>query len=135
MSDRRYYLCDFRLDGRRLHVVWYSNAEDGLVRLQDGRIASFADESQARKFCRDVGISLIAEPPAIYDFDAIETWCGNPTAGSLDPVAFLNAWNMLDDAHGFKSAVASLYEISSQRAEELYRKLFFCEQSRRSDAG
>jgi hypothetical protein len=124
MSERRYYLCEFRIDGRRLYAVWYSNADDGLVRSKRGKIASFSDEPQAWEFCRDIGITLLAEPPVVYDFDAIETWCGSPAAGSFRPVAFLNAWNMLDDAHGFKSGAHSLYEIVSQRAGELYEKLF-----------
>jgi hypothetical protein len=125
MSDQRYYLCEFRLDGRQLHVIWYTDAEDGLVRMQDGRIASFADEAQARDFCRDARISLMSDPPVIYDFDAIAMWCGNPTAATIDPVAFLNAWNMLDDADRFKSGPDSLYRVSSRKATDVYSKLIF----------
>jgi len=63
MDERKYYLCELLLDRRRLYVVWYSDAVDGLVRLKDGTIASFADEHQVRAFCRENGISLMLEPP------------------------------------------------------------------------
>lgn len=124
MDERKYYLCELLLDRRRLYVVWYSDAVDGLVRLKDGKIASFADERQVRAFCCENGISLMLEPPAVYDFDRIAAWCDSPTAGSIEPVAFLNAWNMLEDARGF-GLDAHLHDASSQRAGKIYDKLFF----------
>ena len=124
MDERKYYLCELLLDRRRLYVVWYSDAVDGLVRLKDGKIASFADERQVRAFCRENGISLVLEPPAVYDFDKMTTWCDSPASGSIEPTAFLNAWNMLEDAHGPRLD-AHLPEISSQIAGKIYDKLFF----------
>jgi hypothetical protein len=64
------------------------------------------------------------EPPAVCDFDKVAAWCGSPTAGSIEPTAFLNAWNMLEDAHGFRLEVP-LHDVSSQRAGKIYDKLFF----------
>jgi hypothetical protein len=124
MDERKYYLCELLLDRRRLYVVWYSDEVDGLVRLKDGKIASFADEHQVRAFCREDGISLMLEPPAVYDLDKVAVWCGSPAAGSIEPTAFLNAWNMLEDAHGSRLD-AHLDDISSQRAGKIYDKLFF----------
>jgi hypothetical protein len=71
MTDQRYYLSEFRFDRRRMYVVWYSNDKDGLARSADGKIASFADESQVHAFCRANGLSLMPQPPAVYDFDLI----------------------------------------------------------------
>jgi hypothetical protein len=124
MDERKYYLCELLLDRRRLYVVWYSDEVDGLVRLKDGKIASFADERQVRAFCRENGLSLMLEPPAVYDFDKVATWCGSPAAGSIEPTAFLNAWNMLEDARGSRLDV-HLNDISSKRAGKIYDKLFF----------
>src|SRR5947209_2179966 len=117
MNEPRYYLCQFRLDKRWLYVVWYSNNKDGLVHLHDGKIASFADERRAYEFCHDRGILLTPEPPTIFDFDRIDNWCESPTAESIVPSIFLNAWNMLDDAQVFRSDVLSLYRISSRKAD------------------
>jgi hypothetical protein len=124
MDERKYYLCELLLDRRRLYVVWYSDAVDGLVRLKDGAIASFADERQVRGFCRENGLSLVLEPPAVCDFDKVAAWCGSPAAGSIEPAAFLNAWNMLEDARGSRLDV-HLHDVSSQRAGKIYDKLFF----------
>ena len=124
MDERKYYLCELLFDRRRLYVVWYSDEVDGLVRLKDGKIASFADERQARAFCRENGISIMLEPPAVYDFDKVAMWCDSPASGSIEPTAFLNAWNMLEDARGLRLD-AHLPEISSQRAGKIYDKLFF----------
>jgi hypothetical protein len=124
MDERKYYLCELLLDRRRLYVVWYSDAVDGLVRLEDGKIASFADEHQVRSFCRENGIPLIPEPPAVCDFDKVAAWCGSPAAGSIEPTAFINAWNMLEDAYGLRLE-AHLHDVSSQRAAKIYDKLFF----------
>ena len=125
MSEQRHYFCEFRFDHRRLYVVWYSNEQDGLVRLKDGRIAAFADEPQVHEFSRASGMSLMPDPPQVYDFDMIAAWCDHPTSEKIDPAAFLNAWNMLEDAQSFKSNVVSLYKITSRRADEIYDKLFF----------
>ena len=81
MDERKYYLCELLLDRRRLYVVWYSDAVDGLVRLKDGTIASFADEHQVRAFCRENGISLMLEPPAVYDFDKVAAVVRKPGSG------------------------------------------------------
>lgn len=124
MNERKYYLCELHLDRRRLYVVWYSDAVDRLVRFKDKKIASFADEHQVRAFCRENGISLMLEPPAVYYFDKMAAWCDSPTAGSIQPTAFLNAWNMLEDVHGFKLDV-HLHDASSQRASKIFDKLFF----------
>jgi hypothetical protein len=125
MSDKTYYLCEFRIDGRRLYVVWYSNDKDGLARLSDGKIASSAEERQMRAFCHANSMSLMPEPPVAYDFDIIVAWCNRPTAETIDPVSFLNVWNMLDDAQSFQFEVRSLYDMTSRGAQEIYDKLFF----------
>ena len=124
MDERKYYLCELLLDRRRLYVVWYSDAVDGLVRLKDGKIASFSDEREVRAFCRENGISLMLEPPEVYDFDKVAAWCDSPASGSIEPTAFLNAWNMLEDVHGSRLD-AHFHDISSQRAGKIYDKLFF----------
>jgi hypothetical protein len=92
--------------------------------LRDGKIASFADERLVRAFCRENGISLMLEPPGVYDFDKVAAWCDSPASGSIEPTAFLNAWNMLEDAHTPRLD-AHLPDISSQRAGKIYDKLFF----------
>jgi hypothetical protein len=125
MTDQRYYLCEFRLDGRRLYVVWYSNDKDGLVRSADGKVASFADESQIHAFCRANGLSLMPQPPAVYDFDLIDAWCRRPTAEAIDPSAFLNAWNMLEDALSVRFYAPDVDDMTAGRAEKIYDKLFF----------
>jgi hypothetical protein len=128
MTGSEYWLCEFHLDGRRLHIVWHTNDKDGLVRLASGKIASFGDEGAVHAFCRSSGISLMPNRLGGYDFDAIETWCHRPTAESVDPVAFLNIWNMLEDALGFKltvKAVPNLSEISLGKVRKIYDKLFF----------
>ena len=124
MDERKYYLCELLLDRRRLYVVWYSDAVDGLVRLKDGKITSFSDESEVRAFCRENGISLMLEPPEVYDFDKVAAWCDSPASGSIEPTAFLNAWNMLKDAHRPR-LYALLHDMSFQRAGKIYDKLFF----------
>jgi len=124
MDERKYYLCELLLDRRRLYVVWYSGEVDGLVRLKDGNIASFAAELQVRAFCRENGLSIMLAPSAVYDFDKMAMWCDSPASGSIEPTAFLNAWNMLEDAHGSRLD-AHLHDISPQRAGKIYDKLFF----------
>jgi hypothetical protein len=67
------------------------------------------------------------ESPAIYDFDGIAAWCSSPVAETIDPVSFLDAWNMLDDALSVRSDVRSLYDVTSRRpgANYIYDKLFW----------
>jgi hypothetical protein len=125
MTDHRYYLSEFRLDSRRLYVVWYSNDKDGLARLADGKIASFADESQVHAFCGANDMSLMPEPPAVYDFDLIVAWCRQPTAESIDPSSFLNAWNILEDALSVRFYAVNVDDITALGAEKIYNKLFF----------
>ena len=125
MSQRKYYLCEFRLDGRRLYIVWYSDDKDGLVRFKNGKIVSFAGMHEVREFCHANGMSLVPEPAAVYDFDVIAQWCDHPAAESIDPPSFLNAWNMLRDANSLKSDVLNLCDISESRADKVYEKLFF----------
>lgn len=125
MSERRHYLCDFRLDGGRLFVVWYSNDKDGLVNFENGKIGAFSDEPGVREFCRSAGLLLIAEPLPVYDFDAVATWCARPSAAEIDHVTFLNAWNMFDDALPSQGGAHSIYELSSKGAGRIYDKLFF----------
>src|ERR1700731_2911171 len=98
MIHQRHYLCEFHLDGRQFYVVWYSNDKNGLVLFENKKIASFPDETDARVFCRSKGISLMPEQSEAYDFDALDAWCQRPTTESVDPVKFLDAWNMLEDA-------------------------------------
>jgi hypothetical protein len=127
MSDKRYYLCEFRIDGGRLYVVWFTSDKDGLARLSDGKIASSADEHQTRAFCEANAMPLEPDSPAIYDFDEIAVWCSRPAAGKIDPISFLNAWNMLDDALCALSGVRSPYDVTSHRpgANHIYDKLFW----------
>ncbi|WP_315738016.1 MULTISPECIES: hypothetical protein [unclassified Bradyrhizobium] len=125
MGQRNYYLCQFLFDGQRPYVIWASNNTDELIRLSNGKIATFRDESGAAEFCRVAGISLMAEPAVVYDFDRIAAWCTNAAIRDIDPAAFLNAWNMLDDAHSFKSGVRSLHEHSLSEAGYVYDKLFW----------
>jgi hypothetical protein len=128
MSVKTYYQCEFRIDGRRLYVVWYTNDEDGVVRQSDGKIASFANEHQLHAFCEANAMSL--KDPAIYDecdFDEIAAWCSRPAAEAIDPVAFLVAWNMLDDALRVQFDARSQYWTKSQTplANKMYEKLFW----------
>jgi hypothetical protein len=62
-----------------------------------------------------------------YDFDKIAAWCSGPAAETIDPVSFLNTWNMLDDALRVPSGVRSLYDATSHRPEanHIYEKLFY----------
>ena len=47
-----------------------------------------------------------------------------PGSGINEPTAFLNAWNMLEDACGSRLDV-HLHDVNSQGAGKIYDKLFF----------
>jgi hypothetical protein len=126
VSDKRYYLCEFRLDGRRLYVIWYSNDNDGLVGVSDGKIASSTDERRMNAFCHANNLTLMPEPIVNYDFEKISAWCEHPTAEMVDPVLFLNAWNMLGDAQSLRETdVLSQDDAATGRADKVYAKLLY----------
>ncbi|XUM21122.1 hypothetical protein ACRAVF_27615 [Bradyrhizobium oligotrophicum S58] len=70
-------------------------------------------------------MSLTSASPVVYDFDRIEAWCNNPTVTAIDHTEFLDAWNMLDDAHGPSSDLHSPYRTISRAAGHVYDKLFW----------
>lgn len=126
VSDKRYYLCEFHLDGRRLYVIWYSNDQDGLVGMSDGKIASSTDECRMNAFCHANNLTLMPEPIVHYDFDKISAWCEHPIAEMVDPILFLNVWNMLGDAQSLHEAnVLSRDDAATGRADKVYAKLLY----------
>lgn len=124
-GKRHYYLCEFRIDGRRLYVVWYSDDEDGFVLWGNGKIASSTDEQRMRAFCDENAVQQVSDWTEVYDFDSLATWCSRPAANMVDPSLFLNAWNMFDDVCRVRSAEYSLYGAASSRAQTIYEKVFY----------
>jgi hypothetical protein len=127
VSDKFYHICEFRLDGGRLYVVWYDNdkGKDGFVSAGDGKIASSAAEQQMRAFCLANSIPLMTEPLPVYDFDSIAAWCEHPAAETIDPVTFLDAWTMLEDAESLKLDVENPDDKATGRMDKAYHKLFY----------
>lgn len=126
MSDKKYYLCEFHLDGRRLYVVWYSNDDDGLLGAHDGKIASSTELDRLRTFCSTNGLTLMPDAPARYDFDSVCAWCKHPVAEAVEPELFLNVWNMLGDSRSLHEAdVLFADDAAAGRSDKVYEKLLY----------
>jgi hypothetical protein len=44
-----------------------------------------------------MGVPLVPEMTAEYNFDQMRKWCQRPCAERIERLAFLNAWNFFDD--------------------------------------
>jgi|SRR5882724_1213465 len=117
-----YFPCLFRIGEADCYVIWYSNEQDGLVR-ENGRLVLFASPQELLTYAGTHGLELQAAEPARYDWDVLASWCDNPVANEMMVGPFLNAWNMLLDAHRTDDA-AGLFLHAHERAEALYDKLF-----------
>jgi hypothetical protein len=107
--------------------VWYVNykGQDGFVSADDGKIASSVTEQQMRAFCLANSIPIMTETPEVCDFDSIAAWCEHPAAETIDPVTFLRALSILEDAGNLKLDVENPDDKAVGRMDKVYDKLFY----------
>jgi len=72
-----------------------------------------------------MGLSLVPDEPARYDFDQLREWCIGAEASGVDCPALLNAWNFFDDLARLHDDAESDYAKLSRGAETSYDKLFW----------
>jgi len=97
MPQRQHFFCEFLLGGQRTIVIWCNGSPDGLLVKEDGRLASFASQTQGRAYAESLAIAIEAQAPTAYDLDALERWSRQPLEEQIDCERFLDAWNMLND--------------------------------------
>jgi hypothetical protein len=124
MSERSYYICQFRLNKKARFVIWFSSGRDGLLLDNSGKIVALGTLSLARAHARKKGITIQPEPVPVYDFDAISSWCSKPLPSQIDCVLFLNAWNMLSDVAA-SIGDNSIFAVADKGLKKIYEKLFF----------
>lgn len=93
---RQYYIYLLHLDGQDLHTLWCTNDFDCIHINEDGKISAFRVASDLISYANRLGIVIQPDEPATLNLDLIQDWLRKPTA-NIDPVTFLNAWNLLTD--------------------------------------
>lgn len=124
MPDRQYFLCEFRLDGQRLIVIWYNDSTDGLVVNDKGRLVSFENIESALNYADSRSFKIEDQAPAIYEFDAIQNWAQSSVAMQFSCVELLDAWNMLHDVVVSVEHHSRFQAIDSEM-NGTYKKLFY----------
>jgi hypothetical protein len=124
MSERQHYLCEFRLGGKRLYVVWYSDTRDGLLVSTNRTLVSFESPEQARAYASSHAIALESQHMSVFDYDLIESWCGRPLSERIDCGEFLNAWNMFADVASSLEGVSE-FVAANAGMTDIYEKVFY----------
>ena len=122
MTREHHLVAVFR-KGRRMFLLWYTNAEDGLLTDGSAGLRVFASADEARAYAAASALRLGDSEIAGYDLDTIEAWTEDPEHETLDWGRILSAWNLLTDVAksvGNQVATASLLGcraiLSSSRA-------------------
>jgi len=117
-----HFPCLFKLGTAEYYVIW-SVGLDGLVR-DDGRVLTFQSLEELHVHAIQHEQKLTQDEIAVYDWDAIERWCNEPTADGIAPGPFLNAWNMVLDVLAAHERSPSLFSRADGQYGDLYTKLF-----------
>jgi hypothetical protein len=125
VGGRLHYCCSVRLNDIQAFVAWYSDEPDGFVRDLAGRLVTATTPEALTSVGRLLGIALVDQEPADYDFDRIGAWCADPEEAGLDCPEFLNAWNFFDDLAGLHGGADSPFIRLSRGASDCYDKLFW----------
>lgn len=123
--ERLYFPCDLRINGADTFVVWYQDERDGFVRRPDGKLIRARSLEGLIFVAAELGLSLVPDEPAKYDFDRLREWCLNATGAGVNCPEFLNAWNFFDDLAWLHDDGESDYAKLSRSAEQSYDKLFW----------
>ncbi|WP_425618266.1 hypothetical protein NA78x_001969 [Anatilimnocola sp. NA78] len=123
--ERLYYPCVLRMNGADVFVVWYQEDRDGFVRQPDGHLLHARSLEGLASAATEMGLSLVPEEPARYDFDQLREWCVGADGSGVNYRAFLNAWNFFDDLARFHDEPDSDYAKLSRSAQQSYDKLFW----------
>lgn len=116
------------LDGVARLLLWHDDfdddaAVDGLVLDERGRLVTFADLEAVRAHAVAHALELCEGELEPNDLDALATWLAEPGADSVDPSAFLQAWNLFID---LRSSIAGRNTIRDpDGARRIYDKLFW----------
>lgn len=123
--ERLYFPCKLRMNGTDTFVVWYQEERDGFVRRPDGRLLHARCLEGLASAAAEIGLTLVPDEPAPYDFDQLRGWCMGAEASGIDCPAFLNAWNFFDDLARLRDDPDSDYANLSRSAAQCYDKLFW----------
>jgi hypothetical protein len=123
--ERLYFPCDVRMNGENTFVLWYQDEPDGFVRRSDGQMLVARSLESLASVAREMGLPLVQDDPARYDFDELREWCVRAEAAGVDCPAFLNVWNFFDDLARLHADSQSDYAKLSRRASQSYDKLFW----------
>jgi hypothetical protein len=123
--ERLYFSCDLRMNGADTFVLSYQEERDGFVRRQDGQLLHARSLEGLASAAAEMGLSIVPDEPARYDFDQLRQWCIGAEAAGVDCSAFLNAWNFFDDLTRLHDDRDSDYAKLSRRAAQSYDKLFW----------
>jgi len=123
IDEQIYYICEFRLRGRKHYVAWYSGEKDGLLLNENKRISSFSSPAKLMSYAEQHDLAISSGPASIFDFDLIESWCGNPQPMEIDCDNFLNVWNMISDITSSTGGSPS-FSSADKFLNGAYEKLF-----------
>jgi hypothetical protein len=123
--ERLYFACCVRMNGSDAFVIWYQDEHDGFVRSPDGQLLVADSFRSLAAVAAGMGLPLVPDETAEYDFDRLRDWCRRPSAEGVECPAFLNAWNFFDDLAGLHNNPDSPYAKLSRGAGQSYDKLFW----------
>lgn len=81
---------------RTLHLIYYSNDQDGVVMQTDKSILACATQAEAEQQAKKRKHKLQESLP-LLDLDAIQSWSSSRSARLLDANLLYRAWNFLGD--------------------------------------
>ena len=120
---QEYYIVKFTWKGKNRFITWYTNDEDGVV-LDGGKVALFENIDECKAFASKLGIGISEESNNRYDFDSIYGWTVSPKADKIEPVHFIDAWNLADDITSSLNKGGN-YTVTEDEDQDLYNKLFW----------
>lgn len=122
---RLYYVCRVRLDDSDGFVVWYQSEQSGFVRTAGDQLLVAKSLDQLVAAACGCGITLASREVTSYDFDRLAAWCERPREDDIDCVAFLNAWNFVDDLARTEDFPDTPFAVLNREAAHCYDKLFW----------
>jgi hypothetical protein len=113
------------MNGVDTFVLWYQEEREGFVRRPDGQLLAACSLEDLASAAAEMGLPLVHDEPARYDFDQLREWCVRAESADVDCPVFLDAWNFFDDLARLHEDCQSDYAKLSRRASQSYDKLFW----------
>lgn len=120
--NRTYYKLWYRLDGKDSYLIWYSNAEDGVVTDPNGRVPSFRDAESLLSYAEGQGIDIDVGEPILHNLDVVAESLRRKDIELINCSEFNSTWNLFTD---FSVSVNDSFDPEPHLTKQIYDKLFW----------